>query len=161
MALDELWQRVKRLNRYVQDEEPWKLSKDEAAADRLDGVLYGLAEGMRVVSVLLHPFMPGSAERLLAALGREDRSLEGAALRRGAGWRHHRRISRSSSRRSSHPRLRPRPESRSGVIDTHCHLDACEPPDAELVAAGARGGSHAARHRRHAPGVDSFRAGGR
>ena len=80
MALDELWQRVKRLNRYVQDEEPWKLSKDESEAERLDGVLYGLAEGMRVVSVLLHPFMPGSAERLLAALGREDRSLEGAAF---------------------------------------------------------------------------------
>ena len=39
---------------------------------RLDQVLYGLAEGLRVVSVLLHPFMPDAAERLLAALGRED-----------------------------------------------------------------------------------------
>jgi methionyl-tRNA synthetase len=77
-ALDELWRRVKRLNAYVQDEEPWQLAKDEAEAERLDGVLYGLAEGLRTVSVLLHPFMPESAERLLTALGREDRSLASA-----------------------------------------------------------------------------------
>jgi methionyl-tRNA synthetase len=64
----------------VQDEEPWKLAKDDAEADHLDQVLYTLAEGLRVVSVLLHAFMPGSAERLLAALGREDLSLESAAL---------------------------------------------------------------------------------
>jgi methionyl-tRNA synthetase len=77
-ALDELWRRVKRLNAYVQDEQPWTLAKDEDQADRLDAVLYSLAEGLRALSVLLHPFLPGSAERLLAALGREDRSLETA-----------------------------------------------------------------------------------
>jgi methionyl-tRNA synthetase len=75
-ALDEIWRRVKRLNQYVQDEEPWQLAKDEAQAERLDRVLYGLAEGLRTVSVLLHPFIPDAAERLLTALGREDRSLE-------------------------------------------------------------------------------------
>jgi methionyl-tRNA synthetase len=79
-ALDEIWQRIKRLNRYVQDEQPWQLAKDEAQADRLDQVLYTLAEGLRVVSVLLHPFMPSSAERLLAALGSEELSLAGARL---------------------------------------------------------------------------------
>jgi len=79
-ALDEIWQRVKLLNRYVQEQEPWQLAKDEAASERLDQVLYTLAEGLRVVSVLIHPFVPGSAERLLAALGREDLSLEGARL---------------------------------------------------------------------------------
>jgi methionyl-tRNA synthetase len=75
-ALDEIWRRIKELNRFVQDEQPWQLSKDDAGADRLDEVLYALAEGLRVVSVLLHPFMPESAERLLAALGREDVSLD-------------------------------------------------------------------------------------
>jgi methionyl-tRNA synthetase len=84
-ALDEIWQRVRRLNQYVQDEAPWQLAKDEAAADRLDSVLYGLAEGLRVVSVLVHPYMPDSAERLLGALGREDRSVEAARLGAGAG----------------------------------------------------------------------------
>src|SRR5829696_6798048 len=78
LALDEVWQRVKRLNRYVQDEQPWQLSKDDAQAERLDQVLYSLAEGLRVVSVLLLAFMPTSAERLLAALGSEDTELENA-----------------------------------------------------------------------------------
>jgi methionyl-tRNA synthetase len=75
-ALDEIWRRIKLLNRYVQEEEPWQLSKDEGQAAHLDEVLYTLAEGLRLVSVLLHPFMPESAERLLSALGREDLSLE-------------------------------------------------------------------------------------
>src|SRR3954454_6011830 len=79
-ALDEIWRRVKRLNRYVQDEQPWQLAKDEGEADHLDQALYTLAEGLRVVSVLLHPFMPGSAERLLAALGQEYLALERAHL---------------------------------------------------------------------------------
>ncbi|MGZ5338155.1 MAG: class I tRNA ligase family protein [Thermoleophilaceae bacterium] len=79
-ALDEIWQRIKRLNRYVQDEEPWQLSKDEEQAGRLDQVLFTLAEGLRVVSVLLHPFIPGSTERLLAALGQDDLSLDNARL---------------------------------------------------------------------------------
>jgi methionyl-tRNA synthetase len=79
-ALDEIWRRIKLLNRYVQDEQPWQLSKDDAQAERLDEVLYTLAEGLRVVSVLLHPFIPESAERLLAALGREDLSIDLARL---------------------------------------------------------------------------------
>jgi methionyl-tRNA synthetase len=78
LALDEVWQRVKRLNRYVQDEQPWQLAKDGSQAARLGEVLYGLAEGLRVVSVLLNPFMPDSTERLLAALGRDDLSLGNA-----------------------------------------------------------------------------------
>jgi methionyl-tRNA synthetase len=77
-ALEQIWQRIKLLNRYVQEEQPWQLAKDDAQAGRLDTVLYSLAEGLRVVSVLLHPFMPDSAERLLEALGREDLSLEQA-----------------------------------------------------------------------------------
>jgi methionyl-tRNA synthetase len=86
-ALDEIWQRIKRLNRYVQDEQPWQLSKDESAAERLDQVLYSVAEGLRLVSVLLHPFMPGSAERLLAALGQDDLSLDGARFGSVGGGR--------------------------------------------------------------------------
>jgi methionyl-tRNA synthetase len=84
-ALDEIWRRVKRLNRYVTEEEPWKLAKDEAQRERLDQVLYTLAEGLRVLSVLLHAFMPRSAERLLTALGREELGFEGARLGAVAG----------------------------------------------------------------------------
>ena len=84
-AIDEIWQRIRRLNQYVQDEAPWQLAKDEGAAERLDAVLYGLTEGLRVVSLLILPFVPGAAERLLDALGEGDRSLEAARFGAGAG----------------------------------------------------------------------------
>jgi methionyl-tRNA synthetase len=84
-ALDEIWRLVRRLNQYAQDEAPWQLAKDDDAAERLDQVLYALAEGLRVVTVLLHPFVPKSAERLLAALGDEDLSLDRAQFGAGGG----------------------------------------------------------------------------
>jgi methionyl-tRNA synthetase len=83
LALDEIWQRVRRLNRYVEEQAPWQLAKHEARAEDLDRVLRTLAEGLRAVTVLLSPYLPASAERLLAALGAPDLSLAGAEL--GAG----------------------------------------------------------------------------
>ena len=82
-ALDAIWQRVRRLNRYVEERAPWTLAKDKEKAGDLDGVLASLAEGVRVVSLLLHPYLPASAEKLLDALGAEDRSLAAAHLGTG------------------------------------------------------------------------------
>jgi methionyl-tRNA synthetase len=83
-ALDDIWQRVRRLNRYVEEQAPWTLAKDPARAHDLDRVLKTLAEGLRVVAVLLAPWIPGSADKLLAALGTLDLSLEGARFGTGA-----------------------------------------------------------------------------
>jgi methionyl-tRNA synthetase len=83
-ALDAIWQRVRRLNRYVEERAPWTLAKASEKAGDLDGVLASLAEGVRVVSLLLVPYLPASTEKLLDAMGAEDRSL--AAARLGAGF---------------------------------------------------------------------------
>jgi methionyl-tRNA synthetase len=83
LALDEIWQRVRRLNRYVEEQAPWQLAKDDGRAEDLDRVLRSLAEGIRCVTVLLWPYLPASAERLLAALGAPGLSLAGAALGTG------------------------------------------------------------------------------
>jgi len=74
-ALDAIWQRVRRLNRYVEERAPWGLAKDDARTQELDSVLATLVAGLRVLAVLLHPYMPASTDKLLAALGCEDRSL--------------------------------------------------------------------------------------
>ena len=86
-ALDRIWQRVRRLNRYVEETAPWKLAKDEARAPELEVALRSLVEGLRVVTVLLCPYVPDTAARLLAALGEPDDSLalaEYGARRGGA-----------------------------------------------------------------------------
>ncbi len=70
-ALERIWQRVRRLNRYVEEQAPWKLAKDPEQAAALDGVLRSLAEGLRVVTVLLHPYMPETTARLMGALGQD------------------------------------------------------------------------------------------
>jgi methionyl-tRNA synthetase len=82
-ALDQIWQRVRRLNRYVEEQSPWQLAKDDARAADLDCVLRTLAEGLRAVTVLLWPYLPASTEQLLHALGAPDLAFAGAAL--GAG----------------------------------------------------------------------------
>src|SRR6185295_3406560 len=96
-ALEEIWVRVRRLNRYVEETRPWDLAKEEkadpgkpgrsrtrsGASDRLDEVLYGLAEGVRVVSLLLYAYMPETVDRLLAAVGEDDRALASFGSRGG------------------------------------------------------------------------------
>ncbi len=84
-ALDEIWALVRRLNRFVEERAPWKLAKDESAAAELDATLYALAEGLRVVSILLNPFIPKSTLTLLEALGQADQSGDLSAARFGAG----------------------------------------------------------------------------
>jgi methionyl-tRNA synthetase len=79
-ALGAVWSLIRRLNQYVQERTPWVLAKDESAAAELDGVLYTLAEGLRVASVLAHPVLPNKTEKLLAAIGQADLSLANARL---------------------------------------------------------------------------------
>ena len=87
-AIDEdIWALVRRLNRLVEERAPWNLAKDPERAGELDQVLFSLAEGLRVACVLLWPYIPGSAERALAALGQDPGrvSSAGAALGRRDG----------------------------------------------------------------------------
>jgi methionyl-tRNA synthetase len=82
-ALEEIWARVRRLNRYVEESRPWDLAKDGGDADRLDGVLYNLAEGLRVLAILLLPYLPASSGRLLDALAEGGRELDAFGARGG------------------------------------------------------------------------------
>ncbi|HWK17334.1 MAG TPA: methionine--tRNA ligase [Solirubrobacteraceae bacterium] len=85
-ALETIWRRVRRLNRYVEERAPWQLAKDPARSEELDQTLASLAEGLRVVSVLLHPYIPESVETLLAAIGSPALAYAGAEFaERGSG----------------------------------------------------------------------------
>jgi len=74
-AVSAVWSIVDRANGYLVEKEPWKLAKDPANGERLDAVLYTLAEGLRVVSILLQPWIPDATDKLLAALGVEERAM--------------------------------------------------------------------------------------
>jgi methionyl-tRNA synthetase len=70
-ALDVIWGLVRAANRYVEERQPWVLARSQAAADQalLDTTLYTLADAVRSLAVLLHPFIPASADRMLEAVG--------------------------------------------------------------------------------------------
>ncbi|MGH2985699.1 MAG: class I tRNA ligase family protein, partial [Solirubrobacterales bacterium] len=82
-ALEAIWARVRRLNRYVEESRPWELAKDESQAARLDCVLYTLAEGVRVLALLLCAYMPETSGRLLDALAEGNRELDAFGARGG------------------------------------------------------------------------------
>jgi methionyl-tRNA synthetase len=68
-ALMSIWDLISAANHYIVEHEPWTLAKDPANQARLNQVLYSLLETLRVVAVLISPFMPGSAEKILLQLG--------------------------------------------------------------------------------------------
>jgi len=68
-ALERIWQRVRRLNRYVEERAPWQLARDPDSSSELDQTLASLIEGLRTVNVMLEPYMPAATENLRAALG--------------------------------------------------------------------------------------------
>ena len=82
-ALEEIWQHVRRLNRYVEENAPWALAKDPDRAQELAVVLASLAEGLRVVTVALLPYMPSKTVTLLEALGAAERTTRAFAAQ---GW---------------------------------------------------------------------------
>jgi methionyl-tRNA synthetase len=75
-ALEHIWRRVRRLNRYVEEQAPWQLARNPGEAERLDQVLASLIEGVRTVNVMLEPYMPESTAKLRAALGSPGGAIE-------------------------------------------------------------------------------------
>jgi methionyl-tRNA synthetase len=68
-ALQEIWSVIGLANRYIVSSEPWVLAKDPAKTDRLNSVLYHLAETLRLIGLLLLPVMPETSGKMAAALG--------------------------------------------------------------------------------------------
>ncbi len=69
IALTNIWKLVSRTNKYIDETAPWALAKDEANKARLAEVMYNLCECIRMVSVLIAPFMPYTAEEIRKQIG--------------------------------------------------------------------------------------------
>ncbi len=74
-ALTEIWKVISRANKYIDETMPWVLAKDESNTARLSQVMYNLAETLRVVSILILPFMPETPEKIWSQLGIEDKGI--------------------------------------------------------------------------------------
>src|SRR5207302_5248553 len=78
LALEAIWRVVGGPNRYVDEQAPWALSRSDPA--RMGTVLYTLAETLRHLAILVQPFVPGAARRLLDQLAVPEAARDFAAL---------------------------------------------------------------------------------
>ena len=76
-AMTAIFALFKRLNKYIDETEPWLLAKDEAKKDRLATVLYNLVEGISIGAVLLKSFMPETSEKILGQLNAAEIPYDG------------------------------------------------------------------------------------
>ena len=68
-ALMAIWDLINTTNKYIVENEPWALGKDPANKEKLTEIMYNLLEALRVIAVLLMPFMPQTAEKILRQIG--------------------------------------------------------------------------------------------
>ena len=71
IGLTEIWKFVSRTNKYIDETAPWALAKDESKRARLAEVMYNLCESIRIISVLIAPFMPDTCAEIRRQLGLE------------------------------------------------------------------------------------------
>ena len=74
LALGEIWKAVERSNKYIDETTPWILAKENR--ERLATVLYNLAESIRIIAVLIKPYLPNTPEKVFDIFG-VDSSLRG------------------------------------------------------------------------------------
>ncbi|CAM3962747.1 methionine--tRNA ligase [Paenibacillus alkaliterrae] len=75
VALASLWQLISRTNKYIDETQPWALAKDESKNEELASVMYHLAESLRIVSILLQPFLTYAPSEMWKQLGLEKGEL--------------------------------------------------------------------------------------
>ncbi|MDI7261513.1 MAG: methionine--tRNA ligase [Thermodesulfobacteriota bacterium] len=71
-ALATLWEIISASNKYVDETAPWSLAKEEKDRPRLSTVLYQALESLRIIALLLAPFMPSTSEKMWSQLGMEN-----------------------------------------------------------------------------------------
>jgi methionyl-tRNA synthetase len=95
-ALIAIWEFINVTNKYIVENEPWTLGKDPANKEKLTAIMYNLLAALRAIAILLTPFMPQTAEKILrqigvdkssaldlASIGKEDALTAGNPLTRG------------------------------------------------------------------------------
>ncbi len=68
-ALIAVWEFISRMNKYVDVTAPWELAKKKSSRKQLEAVIYNLLEGLRVISGLIYPVMPGTSANMQKHLG--------------------------------------------------------------------------------------------
>jgi methionyl-tRNA synthetase len=110
-ALIAIWEFINVTNKYIVENQPWTLEKDPANKEKLTEIMYNLLAALRAIAILLSPFMPQTAEKILRQIGvdksekldlasihKEDALTAGSPLIRGESL-----FPRISQEKDGHP----------------------------------------------------------
>ena len=84
-AIKQVWALISRTNKYIDETAPWALAKDPDKKSRLNTVMYNLAETLRIVAILISPYMPTTASKVWGQLGLEM-EFSKVSLKDAQGW---------------------------------------------------------------------------
>jgi methionyl-tRNA synthetase len=82
-ALQSVWELIGAANKYIDDTAPWALAKDPTQRERLGTVMYNLLEAVRLIALLIASFLPETAGKMLATVGRDPQNV---SLEGNDGW---------------------------------------------------------------------------
>ena len=126
-ALIAIWEFINVTNKYIVEREPWVLAKDPANQGRLKTILYTLLEALRFTAVLISPFMPGTAAKMMEQLGIDDTADQNfESLRRWGGLKAGSTLKRGES-------LFPRVEVRTEEVKTEVVASEVPPIKPEIT----------------------------
>ena len=74
-AIDEIFELLRRSNKYIDETMPWSLAKDDSKKSRLETVLYHLLEAIRVSAIYLSPFLPDTSVEILRQINQDSQSF--------------------------------------------------------------------------------------
>ena len=72
-AIEEIFEILRKCNKYIDDTTPWVLAKDESKKDRLETVLYNLLESIRICAIFLSPYLPDTSTAIFDQLNTSNR----------------------------------------------------------------------------------------
>ena len=75
-ALTEIWNLVRRVNKYIDETTPWVLAKDETKKQKLANIMYTLAESLRIIGILINPAMPNTSKAIFEQLSINNEDLK-------------------------------------------------------------------------------------
>ena len=82
--LDKIWAYIRSINKYIDQTKPWALNK-ENKKDELDVVLYDILQSIKLIALIIYPFMPDTADKIYAQIGEKHNDEGVEYLKEGEG----------------------------------------------------------------------------
>lgn len=83
VALERIWDLVKRCNKYIDETAPWAFGRDPSRKGRSATTLYNVCESLRIIAIYIYPFMPGTSALMFEKIGLEWNETD--ILKKGLG----------------------------------------------------------------------------